>query len=159
MAMDLLSVGKVPLHRHRHDLESFFSVVLAWFCAVFDPERHSFRHLPEWEVADLKVIGRNKASFLLEQEIYEATMLHSHPDYQALASEWVEPLSLLFSQILVQYQIVQGLRKERRQAKRKGNQMMQGRINAEIAKAKARRHYEITYETFMECLDVPAEAF
>ncbi|KAI0918124.1 hypothetical protein AcV5_002895 [Taiwanofungus camphoratus] len=46
MALDLLVKGNAPLHRYRHDLESFF-FVLAWFCAVFDPEKHQFRRLSD----------------------------------------------------------------------------------------------------------------
>ena len=47
MALDLLRDGSVPLHVYRHDLESFF-YVLVYVCAVWDPVQKMFGHLSSW---------------------------------------------------------------------------------------------------------------
>ena len=47
MALDLLCDGPVPLHVYRHDLESFF-YVLVYVCAVWDPVQKMFGHLSSW---------------------------------------------------------------------------------------------------------------
>lgn len=44
MALDLLQYEQVLTHLYRHDLESFYWL-LVWFVAGFDPKSHSVRHI------------------------------------------------------------------------------------------------------------------
>lgn len=154
MAMDLLSTGDAPLHRYRHDLESFF-FVLAWVCAVFDPVNHKFGHLSEWEVANLKAIGQNKASFLKQRKLYESTFARSHPDYRALVDEWVDPLYFLFNRTIRLSDTIDGLRMDRLYAKKADDRSLKSSVDEETAQMKARRHDLVTYEKFLQCLKVP----
>ncbi|KAI0929585.1 hypothetical protein AcV7_005079 [Taiwanofungus camphoratus] len=115
MALDLLSEGKAPLHRYRHDLESFF-YVLAWVCAVFDPVRHKFGHFPDWESSNLITIGRNKRAFLRVEQEWQKMFSSAHPDYAALAENWVLPLRWEFLRILKESEEILDLRVEQESA-------------------------------------------
>ncbi|KAI0915248.1 hypothetical protein AcV5_005414 [Taiwanofungus camphoratus] len=115
MALDLLSEGKAPLHRYRHDLESFF-YVLAWVCAVLDPVKHKFGHFPDWESSNLITIGRNKRAFLRVEQEWQKMFSSAHPDYAALAENWVLPLRWEFLRVLKESEEILDLRVEQESA-------------------------------------------
>ena len=105
MAIDLLRKGPVPLHLYRHDLESFF-YVLVYVCAVWDPILEKLGHPPGWEHETLSVIGANRAEFLHNDEAYNELFVNAHPmlkalTVQGLKPDWVASLSAMFSVILM----------------------------------------------------------
>ncbi|KAI0945845.1 hypothetical protein AcV7_009972 [Taiwanofungus camphoratus] len=155
MALDLLSDENAPLHRYRHDLESFF-FVLAWICAVFDPIQHKFGRLPDWESPKLTSIGLFKKAFLRGEKQWKKTFSSAHTDYASLAETWVRPLRKQFLRIAKEFDEIVDLRDDRKMARRRGELQEVESINAEIMERKARRNELITYESFMECLGVPA---
>ncbi|KAL6305452.1 hypothetical protein BKA93DRAFT_927729 [Sparassis latifolia] len=148
MALDLLTYGSTPYHRYRHDLESFF-FLLAWFCALFDPEQHKFRETGLWEANTLVDIGRVKRDFLHEPEDYKKTMAKAHPKYAALAQAWVFPLQLMVARANTG---IRELRGERFHILETGETaelpMCDILLRAQIRK----RNQVMTYEKFMKCL-------
>ena len=63
MALDLLLYNQPPTHLYRHDLESFYWV-LVWFTAVFEPEKNKLGVLPEFQENDLRNVGYRKGQYL-----------------------------------------------------------------------------------------------
>ncbi|KAH8082007.1 hypothetical protein BXZ70DRAFT_1012361 [Cristinia sonorae] len=63
IALDILLYKQVPTHLYRHDLESFFWV-LVWFVASFNPDAGVARGIADWLGRDLATIGTNKVQTL-----------------------------------------------------------------------------------------------
>ncbi|KAH8082028.1 hypothetical protein BXZ70DRAFT_959639 [Cristinia sonorae] len=63
IALDILLYNKAPIHLYRHDLESFFWV-LVWFVATFKPQSQSCGVIRDWLSNDLKSIGETKKALL-----------------------------------------------------------------------------------------------
>lgn len=149
MALDLLRVGTVPRHIYRHDLESFF-FVLVWFCAVFDPEDSSFGHIKNWESADLVSIGHYKREFLEDVSVQTQVFRKSSPKYSELISTWIKRLKILFLRVnVLALQIALHKQMEGEGERGKG-----GSNAAEIHNLELARNTAVTYETFMKCLDI-----
>ncbi|CAL1698620.1 unnamed protein product [Somion occarium] len=91
MALDLLVATETPLHLYRHDLESFF-YVMVWFSAVFNPKTHELGYLEAWEQSSLKVIGTAKKDFLKESDEFERILRNVHHSFLPLISSWLSPL-------------------------------------------------------------------
>ncbi|KAI0925130.1 hypothetical protein AcW2_005812 [Taiwanofungus camphoratus] len=151
MALDLLSVGRVPLHRYRFDLESFF-FVLAWVCAVFDPVQHTFGHFPEWECPKLSQIGSNKTSFILDDNHYTAAFRSAHPDYEALAVSWVGRLRTKMVAVTIARANLTHLRCSLRDARADGDLEEADSISAKLPEAHKCIDELMTYEVFMKSL-------
>ncbi|KAI0925150.1 hypothetical protein AcW2_005832 [Taiwanofungus camphoratus] len=151
IALELLSVGRVPLHQYRYDLESFF-FVLAWVCAVFDPVQHTFGHFPDWECPKLSDIGSNKASFINDDNHYIAAFRSAHPDYKALAVSWVRRLRTKMMAVAIAKMSITYLRCSLRDARVNGEMDEAESISAELSKAHERIDELMTYEVFMDSL-------
>ncbi|KAI0929698.1 hypothetical protein AcV7_005172 [Taiwanofungus camphoratus] len=154
MALDLLSVGRVPLHRYRFDLESFF-FVLAWVCAVFDPVQHAFGHFPDWECPKLSDIGCHKTLFIIDDNHYETAFRSAHPDYKALATSWVEQLRTEMVDVTLARIGLTRLRCSLRKARANGDLEKAESVSAEMSKAHERLDELMTYEVFMKALGLP----
>ncbi|KAH9920046.1 uncharacterized protein B0H18DRAFT_1122146 [Fomitopsis serialis] len=154
MAMDLLHVGPPPFHLYRHDLESFF-YVLVYVCAVWDPEKRKFGHLSVWEQGTLVEIGRHKHDFLLDHTAYDITFKAAHPTLQHLAA--YEPEPGWISSLAAQFGLIEAHGFEIRylnfQRLRKRGTMHEERIK----RIEAERENEISYEMFMEILGAPLD--
>lgn len=154
MALDLLMEGKVPLHLYRHDLESFF-FVLVWFCAVFDPETHTLGHLRNWESSDLVSIGFQKRHFLQNPNAQKAILGNISPQYQPLIMTWIRNLFPMFV-------AVNGtsLSRIQEQATFEAWAMLAGETDTgqrhaeEIAELEKARNEMVTYEKFARCLGI-----
>ncbi|CCM01670.1 uncharacterized protein FIBRA_03733 [Fibroporia radiculosa] len=77
MALDLLIPGRVPYHRYRHDLESFF-FVLVYVCITFQPDEHTFTTLLEWEDQNIFTIGHNKTFSSTSTSIRPSSTARTH---------------------------------------------------------------------------------
>ncbi|PCH43915.1 hypothetical protein WOLCODRAFT_138673 [Wolfiporia cocos MD-104 SS10] len=161
MAIDLLTRGPRPLHRYRHDLESFF-FLLAYVCAAFDVTRHKFGSIPEWECGDLERISEEKFTFVTNNQVF-GDMFHSQTDdgFNRLITEWVSPLSshLFFEAIIASMRIrnhrmrlekldasLAGLNDFRRMAAIYRKKRV---VQDNIRKLKAEKNTLVTYEKFM----------
>ena len=58
MALDLLAPGPAPVHLYRHDLESFFWV-LVYFVAIHDPEQHTLGRINQWVDSNLQIVRQD----------------------------------------------------------------------------------------------------
>ncbi|KAH9950040.1 hypothetical protein B0H21DRAFT_881436 [Amylocystis lapponica] len=155
IALELLLQKEPPLHRYRHDLESLF-YVLAYFCAVFNPEKHQFGRLNEWERNNFGDIAQSKTLFLMSQVEYCISIFNDcHEDYKPLVEEWVMPLWELFADAASEKNRIFRLLRERNSADRLGREDIVAKRNKEIVRSIAAWQKAITYETFMECLGLP----
>ncbi|KAI0925164.1 hypothetical protein AcW2_005844 [Taiwanofungus camphoratus] len=154
MALDLLVKGNAPLHRYRHDLESFF-FVLAWFCAVFDPEKHQFRRLSDWESPNLYVIGLNKWAFIGRRQEWQDVFASTHPDYEQLTRTWVRPLRRAFFAITILSDQIEYLAACLVVARQDGDQEEATSLSAQITRMKAQKDEMMTHEIFMQRLSIP----
>ena len=153
MAIDLLRSGPVPIHLYRHDLESFF-YVLVYVCAVWDPILKKFG-LSAWEHGSLSVIGATKIEFLKNDHTYNEIFANTHPSLKALTIHapepgWVSQLALMFGMAQMYADNVATLRLAALRPGRPSNVTC-------IRAQEELREQEVTYEKFMEILDAPTD--
>lgn len=156
MAVDLLTPGDVPPHLYRHDLESFF-YVLVWFCAVFDPETCTLKHLVNWESQDLVSIGKNKRHFLSNADVQFQIYKRIHAQYQTLAPTWIAKLRPLFELVnVIEWHKLEQLGVQKMQAKIWGWEIDPSALEKEAQDIEQARNEAMTYEKFMCCLGYDA---
>jgi len=100
MARDLL-VDKPPAHIYRHDLESFY-YILVWAVVHFDlknKRRHRNHHkLADWDASTLDQVRKVKRSFIQSrQESYDIFDV-TRKEFTELRTQWLEPLRRLFKE-------------------------------------------------------------
>jgi len=156
MSLELLTEGQPPRHKYRFDLESFFFVI-AWFCAVFDPERHTLGHILEWERGDLPTIGHNKMAFLSNKNVYKEIFARTHTSYRPLWKKWVKPLYTKFSSNNVQRIAIHSLGAELKDARDEGLKDVEEQLSADIARRRNRIEQNMNYEAFMAILKAPMD--
>ncbi|KAH9950028.1 hypothetical protein B0H21DRAFT_20811 [Amylocystis lapponica] len=155
IALDILLQKEPPLHRYRHELESFF-FVLAYVCAVFNPVTHRFGRLRAWEQGTLDDIAMSKMAFLAGGgDFFLWTFNDSHQVYSSLITEWVKPLWRLFSRATLKRIEVVSLLGERNDEASMGRDHKVAKLDAEIAPLVAEWRKMITYDAFMDCLQLP----
>ncbi|KAH8091035.1 hypothetical protein BXZ70DRAFT_1011293 [Cristinia sonorae] len=91
MALDLLLYKHTPQHLYRHDLESFFWV-LVWFTRMFDPDTHTLGVIPGWLGNNLKSIGDTKAKIVDSYSEFTPFRTQGHETYAPLRETWVMSL-------------------------------------------------------------------
>ncbi|KAH9911201.1 hypothetical protein B0H21DRAFT_479636 [Amylocystis lapponica] len=154
IALDKLSEDKPPLHRYRHELESFF-FLLSYVCAVFDPERHQFGPFSAWERGSLHDIAAAKSFFYMSDDSFKSSFDRSHEDFGSLVGEWVTPLWRLFSRAALKRYEIDSLRRLRDMHASKGSDRMVAKFDVEIGLLVTAWRKAITYEAFMDCLGLP----
>ncbi|RXW21546.1 hypothetical protein EST38_g4308 [Candolleomyces aberdarensis] len=95
MAMDLLaSSSEPPTHLYRHELESFFYILL-WGALHYDVVvgiRHpTVEEVKPWEEG-LDAIRCKKVTFFSRYRDAEPVFKAIRPEFQGLRKEWIEPL-------------------------------------------------------------------
>ncbi|KAI0929652.1 hypothetical protein AcV7_005133 [Taiwanofungus camphoratus] len=155
-ALDIALVQVHSCHPIYCQREGFLSIVTVTILSrydtwVFQSCGHVAEPIQEWECSELSQIGSNKRSFIQDQSHYRSALSSAHPDYATLAVQWVVPLHILLTCVAA---VQLELRDERTRAKAKSNSNTVESINAAITQLNARREELITYETFMECLDI-----
>jgi serine/threonine protein kinase len=97
MAIDLLQ-AKPPIHLYRHDLESFF-YILVWAAINYDLKRNK-RCAPRGDIeywdSNLTNSARNKESFIMNIDTSTEMLSHVQPGFEEVAKEWIQPLIELF---------------------------------------------------------------
>lgn len=100
MACDLLHPSRVPPHEYRHDLESFFWV-LVWFCCVFNPEKPTkLGVVSAWQSTNLVNVGQAKGEFLRNMDVYHKVLATIHPTFQRFVKKWIFWMHDLFRDAL-----------------------------------------------------------
>ncbi|TCD63011.1 hypothetical protein EIP91_006103 [Steccherinum ochraceum] len=155
MAWDLLHLS-VPSHQYRHDLESFFWVLI-WFIAVFNPEQPSnLGVVPAWHQSNLINVGHAKQTFLSEVPGYANVMKNVHPSYQGFADKWVKPLRRIFltslAASMLERSAVQDCRLELQSPPSPEREETLELIVAQWNTARTTLHNLVTYEAFMKWL-------
>jgi hypothetical protein len=99
MAMELLHESPPP-HLYRHDLESFF-YILVWAAVHYDIAKKTRHHvtnkyIAKWD-SDMRTSRGEKGLFFHDQ-VDRAKILSSvREEFKALEVEWIQPLVELFS--------------------------------------------------------------
>ena len=98
MARDLL-VDNPPPHLYRHDLESFY-YILVWAVVHFDlPNKrryHNHRTLADWDASTLGQVRKAKKSFIQSREESGEVFGVVRKEFAELRAKWLEPLRRLF---------------------------------------------------------------
>ena len=95
MALDLLAPGPAPVHLYRHDLESFFWV-LVYFVATHDPEQHTLGRINQWVDSNLQIVRHHKTQFLTDVVCKKRVVSKAHPLYKAFINTICWDLHLMF---------------------------------------------------------------
>ncbi|KZT64144.1 hypothetical protein DAEQUDRAFT_815182 [Daedalea quercina L-15889] len=100
MAMDLLRPGLPPLHKYRHDLESFFYLYI-YAAAAYNPVQKVFGNILQWQHESLVNVGHNKRQFLRNWNEFQSVVAHAHEDFKPLVAQGglLVRLWLLFTQV------------------------------------------------------------
>ncbi|KAH9939898.1 hypothetical protein B0H21DRAFT_893797 [Amylocystis lapponica] len=146
--------GRTPLHRYRHELESFF-FLLSYVCAVFDPEQHRFGPFSAWERGNVDDVAAAKLVFYLNRRTFESSFGRTHEDFESLVDEWVTPLWRLFRGAVSKRIDIDDLVSSRDAQARKGMDDMVAKLDVEIGLLVAAWRKAITYEAFMDRLRLP----
>ena len=139
VAIDLLKKEGTPIHTYRHDLESFFWL-LVWFCVCHDPENRRMGRIREWETGELNEVAELKVKFVNDEgNIYQKMTPTDYPEYREIMEGWGTQLRLLLmeartAEMEEDFQRATGKRME----------------NAEELKT-------LNYSNFMACLDVTVD--
>lgn len=151
MACEMLNKGEIPLHIYRYDLESFFWL-LAWFCAVFDPEKHAYVRTASWEHTDLYTIGEKKRSFIDDSEVFNLSIGSADVGYRDLSITWVYHLRSYFRAVLDHECRIKRIMSNIQGAQRLGDPEGEVRNRGELDKAWAEQENVVTYTGFMQVL-------
>lgn len=104
-ACELLSPNYAPVQTYKHDLESFFYLIL-WHCGTHNPKKRAYtRNLDAWygsgnednEDADLKATllstsgDEPRSNAVLQRYLWRADRM-----YEGIIGDWIKPLRELF---------------------------------------------------------------
>ncbi|TFY50900.1 hypothetical protein EVJ58_g10839 [Rhodofomes roseus] len=148
--MDLLRVGDPPIHKYRHDLESFFYAYI-YFAATYNPDEQAFGYIKDWQLASLVDIGDNKRRFLEEESIRRDVTEAAHDTVKPLLAKGTPLMNLLyqFGDIETDRAIIANLVNNPR--------MTPERKRAKIESLEKEREAKMSFSIFMESLRVPEE--
>ncbi|THH16567.1 hypothetical protein EUX98_g9284 [Antrodiella citrinella] len=161
MSLDLLLYFHVPLHSYRHDLESFF-FVLVWFIVTHSAVTHTMGFIRSWLQGDLRALGNTKQEFVDKASAYERVMAVAKGDYKQLAEDWADPINRLLMRPLgqkyrdIQNQIsdILALRKATAKPVEERIVLVQAAIRDKVYE---REFGILTFESFMACLEPQLE--
>lgn len=104
MAYQLVTTRK-PKHAYRHDLESFF-YILVWAAILYDLKAKTRGPMPkdsmlkDWtqptDEGSLIAHSHAKMDFLEVPDTYESIFAEIRPEYADLLNKWIKPLHALF---------------------------------------------------------------
>ena len=151
MAMDLLQHDEPPVHLYRHDLESFFWV-LVYFVATHDPARHTIGHIDQWTDRDLWAVGHAKADFLTHPPNQDLIARRMDSRYQPIWSEALWPLGRKFAHLYLDHFTEQDRRIDYVVAKVKGKEKDIERIGSELKAIAEKRSKRVELNDFLNAL-------
>ncbi|RDB14877.1 hypothetical protein Hypma_016414 [Hypsizygus marmoreus] len=98
MARELL-VDKPPTHLYRHDLESFF-YILVWAALHYDiPNKKQLKtnaSVQNWDSMNLLIAEDTKRAFIIDTEKADKVLQHTRPEFAQTLEKWIYPLLDLF---------------------------------------------------------------
>ncbi|THH26697.1 hypothetical protein EUX98_g7490 [Antrodiella citrinella] len=161
MSLDLLLYFHVPQHTYRHDLESFF-FVLVWFIVTHSAETHTMGFIRGWLQSNLRALGKTKQEFVENKGVYEEVMAVAKGDYKQLERDWVGPIKrLLMKPLKRKYRDIQDQIDDivaLHEAEEKPVEERILLVQADIRDNVHEREFGIlTFKSFMACLEPQAE--
>lgn len=154
IALDILLYNHVPTHLYRHDLESFFWV-LVWFVACFDPVSGELKDIDSWLQPSLALIGREKVKFLGNTTFTSVTS-STHECYRELCDKWVRSTQALVLKVYEQYEkYMTSAPKKERLARLNGDfdeAKFEEEMRQNVFKLVKKREAILTFDTFIKCL-------
>ncbi|KAH9925267.1 uncharacterized protein B0H18DRAFT_1170813 [Fomitopsis serialis] len=152
MAMDLLRSGRPPVHKYRHDLESFF-YVYAYATAAYNPVTKTFGHIAQWQRGSLVDVGKCKHEFFTRRKELLDVFSEMHPLFEPL----LQP-GTFFVRLLTLFAILERHRD-------KVDEVTWGYLEdtldagvaAQVEEIERERDQMVTYSTFMEILGEPED--
>ena len=151
MAVDLLISNPPPLHKYRHDLESFFYIYVCT-AATFDPDRKQrIRVIEAWNSHDLKSIGLLKRQFLANLDEYDELLKQSHVDLKPIVDGPLSKLYDMFSEVENLSAKAQRVRIRNRSEGSEGSDA----VRTQVDETHKQRDAVATYESFMGILKEP----
>ncbi|KZT63503.1 hypothetical protein DAEQUDRAFT_733745 [Daedalea quercina L-15889] len=152
MAMDLLRPGLPPLHKYRHDLESFFYLYI-YAAAAYNPVQKVFGNILQWQHESLISVGHNKRQFLVDEEEFQSVVARAHEDFKPLVLQGglLVRLSLPFSQVEERFARFESIQRMEGMAPLNEDQL------SRMAKIEKKRDKLITYSKFMGILQAPED--
>ncbi|KZT63152.1 hypothetical protein DAEQUDRAFT_734152 [Daedalea quercina L-15889] len=158
MALDLLCTGPPPLHKYRHDLESFFYIYTT-FAAAYDPPNRHLGKIVQWQQESLVAIGDEKRRFLTNVYTLDQALNRKivHDDFKPLLdqSSFLMALHEVFGNIETLASQVGHSVYQRTMAIRRG--LPTAKLDAKIMKVEKERDEQMTYSKFMEILKEPED--
>ncbi|EPT00195.1 hypothetical protein FOMPIDRAFT_1050020 [Fomitopsis schrenkii] len=149
MALDLLCEGIAPVHKYRHDLESFF-YLYACAAATFNPGGEpKMRVIRQWDDADLLRIGDNKRRFLYNRTKYDEVFQDASVDFAPSVDSFLQKWWTLFWNVAK----ASGDADEFRRGK-----FLSLEDERNIAFVERRRDDIVTYQVFMGIMGEPLES-
>ncbi|TCD68350.1 hypothetical protein EIP91_010988 [Steccherinum ochraceum] len=108
MALDILTYGITPQHLYRHDLESFFWM-LVWFVATFKPDENDFGWIHEWSLENLSEVGSKKSAALKKTTTVVQTIPNKGSKaYAAAFRPWIASMAItLMKPLLVAQETIE----------------------------------------------------
>ncbi|THH27764.1 hypothetical protein EUX98_g6424 [Antrodiella citrinella] len=153
IAIDILSYHNVPIHLYRHDLESFFWVLI-WVLASLDPETHELGWIRSWLDTELPKIGAKKKEFLMDTGVSDEVLASSDETYMSYFKDWVRELKRQVYAVQKKHQEFQTeYFEDWRATKDAGKDKQQKKYEKAVRELVEAREKIMTYESFMECLD------
>ncbi|KZT64146.1 hypothetical protein DAEQUDRAFT_732997 [Daedalea quercina L-15889] len=152
MAVDLLRPGLPPLHKYRHDLESFFYLYI-YAAAAYDPVQKVFGNILQWQHESLINVGRNKRQFLVDGQEFRRVVARAREDFEPLVMQGglLVRLWLPFKQIEERFDRFKSIQSMDMLAPLNEDQL------SEMDRIEKERDELVTYSQFMEILQAPED--
>ncbi|KAH9831017.1 uncharacterized protein C8Q71DRAFT_318222 [Rhodofomes roseus] len=146
MALDLLREGIPPMHKYRHDLESFLYVYV-YTVAGYTPTDRTFRPIKQWQLDSLVAIGKAKHWFLTDTKEKEQVFAFTHEDFKPLLQpgSFLTELIRLFRAVERKMDEIKDLEDARWFGSAED-------VEAEISEVEEKRDKMVTYSKFMRIL-------
>ncbi|CAL1698348.1 unnamed protein product [Somion occarium] len=151
MAMDLFAPGSAPTHLYRHDLESFFWV-LVWFVATHNPSAHTLGRMNQWQGSDLRSVYSAKVNFLKKVSVARRVLSKRHLQYDAMWKETLNPLKKIFHRVEHKASALEVLQPDYIDAYLEGDIAEMQDIGKEIVREARERNALVSYEIFVSNL-------
>ncbi|KAH9925286.1 uncharacterized protein B0H18DRAFT_1009461 [Fomitopsis serialis] len=152
MALDLLRSGLPPIHKYRHDLESFF-YIYAYTAAAYDPVKKRFGYIAQWQHSSLVAIGDSKRKFLMDATEIKEVFSKAHEDFKPLLKKgtFLMQFLTLFGDLESRMDEIEDIM---------ADIMLVGPtdgVRAEVEEIERERDAMVTYSAFMEILGSPED--
>ncbi|CAL1710256.1 unnamed protein product [Somion occarium] len=152
VSIDLLD-HIVPAQSYRHDLESFFWV-LVWFCATHNASSLTLKTTKLWTNPRIEELFKEKVDFLCNTTTSHAVLKGCPSTYRRLIQGCLRGLRNTVRRTHIRDAKLKVLRLKRQEAIVEGNAGMDVRYKEEmISVIQQTAGQELTFETFIKCLD------